>query len=91
MPPCLSSSLAPGSEEGDAAQRLVDAAVERLSETAFGRNRHRCQGELAGNPLVLYARVLGAQTPTAAGRRSEGMRISRSTSARMGPPTTRHG
>ena len=50
---------APGSEEGDAAQRLVDAAVDRLSETAFGgtdipREHWR--------DLVLYARVLGAQT-----------------------------
>ena len=50
---------APGGIEGDAAQRLVDAALDRLSETAFAgsdilREHWR--------DLVLYARVLGAQT-----------------------------
>ena len=50
---------APGSEEGDAAQRLVDAAVERLSETAFGGTDIPRE---SWRDLVLYARVLGAQT-----------------------------
>ena len=50
---------APGGIEGDAAQRLVDTALDRLSETAFAgsdilREHWR--------DLVLYARVLGAQT-----------------------------
>ena len=50
---------APGSGEGDAAQRLVDAAVDRLSETAFGETDIPREN---WRDLVLYARVLGAQT-----------------------------
>ena len=50
---------APGSEDGDAAQRLVDAALDRLSETSFaGSDIPREHWR----DLVLYARVLGAQT-----------------------------
>ena len=50
---------APGGIEGDAAQRLVDAALDRLSETAFAGSDIPSEH---WRDLVLYARVLGAQT-----------------------------